>query len=222
MRLFFALVLVSCSNPPAPPEPGVVAAPGPSAEGTPVSPPAEAAAPESKVALPAATPAPGAVPVALVGHGIRLELNPPFQAARLGAFIPDATPDTIVVSWWDVAAEGAGKSGVAGLYNTVVAPGPGVAGDRLIPGTREDRGVITHVLRTVQGGTELRIPDGYRELGGAGRASPGPADAAWKVEFGGQVVEWPPDTMVHSSDPASGPAVTFEKMPRRPWGPWKP
>jgi hypothetical protein len=178
------------------------------------APPAPAPGP-----LPPAEPTPEYPEVYLQGHGISLQLQPPFQVAQMPlAGIEQAA----VISWWDVHEPGAATSGRTGLHNLVLAPGPVPAGQPPFePTTRDDRRGTGHGLRLGPTGTELRIPAPYTALGGAGVLRHGPADARWTIRVGdGPPLEWPDKALAHSGDPATGTPVYFDKMPKRPWGPW--
>jgi len=211
--LLIALLSTGCwSSPPAAtpaPEPS---APSPTPEPV-AEPPAEAPAlPEGR--LPERWE-----PVALIGYGIRLELRPPFQAVRLGNILEGAGADGLVVSWWDTSADGAGKSGDAGLHNLIVVPRSATRADAQISMHLEGDPPVT-VLRMGEGGTELHLPAGYGALGGAGALSAGPTDPEWRLLVRGEIVPLTPGPMLHSTDPATGSPIAFQDRPSRPWGAW--
>lgn len=221
-----ALWLAACGGT----EPAVPPTSPPDAEAAPEEAGTEAAGPEAAApeeAAPAPVPLPdgkvveGVPPVYLVGHGLRIELRPPFQLARMGAAMGEHA-DLVVWSWWDVNAEAAGQHGRVGLYNIsivpsdqTVAPGPPVADTE----TRRDR--TLHLLRFGKGGPFLRFPEGHNALGGMGVAERGPTDPVWRFQVGdGPLLEWADQAMVHSGDPAKGESVRFLMKPEKPWGPW--
>ncbi len=172
--------------------------------------------------LPASTPVPGAPQVALLGYGLRIELQPPFQVARMGKMLGE-DPDMAVWAWWDVNDPMAGKHGRLALYNNGVVPGQTVQPDAPIALTEQGEGTkLRHVLQQGADGTLVRFPQGYNALGGMGVVKPGPADRVWKFQVDdGPLIEWPDGTMAHSADPASGASVSFLTQPEKPWGPWK-
>jgi hypothetical protein len=167
--------------------------------------------------LPAAVPVEGYPVVAVVGFGVRLELNPPFQ----GAIWPEKTMgNRLILSWWDVTAPEAGRSGRGGLHNTSVMPGdmePDATPTRSTTGEGDS---LFHVIEV--GGTVVRFPAGATELGGAVTVKTGPAIEAWKVQVGdGELQEWPDKSMLHSTDPATGAPIAFKMRPAKPFGPWR-
>jgi len=160
----------------------------------------------------------GAAEVAILGFGVRLVVHPPFQAAMLGEQFDDLT---LVVSWWDVLAKGAGVDGRAGLHNTVLKPGVPVADAVPVAGTRGEGRRLLHTLTFGEGGTEVRLPEGFDGLGKALSLGPGPVHPAWRVQVDqDEPLDWPSKTMLHSNDPTTGSPVAFEGRPRKPWGPW--
>ncbi len=174
--------------------------------------------------LPDAVQVEGSPTVAILGYGARFELNPPFQAAdmtprRDGEIIGEGQ---LVISWWDVTAKNAGRSGIVGLHNVVVIPKEGTAeGAEPTPGTYEEGRVFRQTLVLGEGGTEVRFPKGASELGGAVTVKSGPTHPVWKVQVGdAEPVEWPGATMLHSGDPAKDGPIFFDGRPRQPWGPW--
>ena len=178
--------------------------------------PAKPAKPEPppRAPLPPAVPVAGYETVAVVGFGVRLELNPPFQAAIMPMRRDDG--QRLVVSWWDVNAEGAATRGRAGLHNTIILPGDIVPGAKPTPAIDEDDNPILRV-----GGTVVRLPTGASSLGGAMTVLPGPPDEVWRVTVGAAApVDWPERTMLHSEDPATGSSMAFKKRPEKPFGPW--
>lgn len=160
--------------------------------------------------------------VAIVGHGIRFEVNPPFQAARMPGLFDSDSPDLLIVSWWDVGHEAAGRNGRAGLYNVGVVPGD------LLPGTPAIRALSEqgkngeeHLLQVGETGTSIRLPASHSALGGMGTVSIGPAEPEWKVQVGdAEPVAFPDKHFLHSSDPGSGEAILFDPTPRKPFGAW--
>lgn len=158
-------------------------------------------------------------PVALIGHGIRLTLNPPFQAAWMGNMEGEGA---MVVAWWDVGADKAGQMGSAGLYNVSISTAPVPEGEPAIQQTTVvKRGKTLHALQLGETGTLLQLPEGHNALGGMGSVEPGPAHPEWKVQVGsGEPLAWPDRDMLHSWDPADGGPAKFDERPNRPWGPW--
>lgn len=180
-------------------------------------------APEPEPApLPEGAATPGYPTVAIVGFGVRFQLNPPFQAAVMPGQIEAGNDHTMYVSWWDVGAENAGRHGRVGLYNVGVLPKPVPDGENAIQhDVFEHRGGKNHRLRLGDSGTELRLPKGINALGGMGSVSPGPALSEWKVQVGdAEPVAWPEKTLLHSWDPASGSPIHFDAIPKQPYGPW--
>lgn len=221
------LGLTACSGTSAPPasDPTPVAdsspeVPAPVAGADPAEAPAEVVRP-ALTPIPPATPVPEPRDIALVGYGLRIALNPPFQAMRMGAWLGDAGKETVVVSWWDVNAEGAGAIGYAGLYNTTLVPGteqaPGSEFSLTTEDTKESR---KSVLTLGAGGTAVQLQEGHSALGGCGTISQAPYTEGWVVELDGKAVEWPVGPMLHSTDPASGAPFDFLERPQQPWGPW--
>ena len=186
------------------------------------SPPA--APPASAQPLPPGAPLADYPTVALVGFGLRFELNPPFQAARMGGLLEEGNPNVVFVSWWDVNAEGAGQNGRAGLYNVGIVPRALPEGATTYTPVQVERdGKTTTALRIGDTGTELRLPAGINALGGMGTVKVGPNTDDWRIQVGdAEPVEWPDKEMLHSWDPADGGPVHFDKMPQKPHGPWKP
>jgi hypothetical protein len=178
-------------------------------------------APAAPVPLPDGKAVEGVPPVYLVGHGLRIQLHPPFQLARMGAAMGEH-PDLVVWSWWDVNAEAAGKSGRAGLYNVSLVPSDKtVAAGPMVVDTETRRSRTLHLLRFGKGGPFLRLPEGHNALGGMGVAELGPPDPVWRFQVGdGPLLEWEDKLMVHSGDPAKGESVRFLVKPVKPWGPW--
>ena len=198
----------------------------------PASPPVPADPPSQEPAEPPPEPEPAPAgplppgadytgePVALLGHGIRMSLNPPFQAAWMGSLEGEGA---MVVAWWDVDAERAGHSGAAGLYNVSIQSAPVPDGEPTIRTTTvEHRGRTVHALQLGETGTLLQLPEGHNALGGMGSVAPGPAHAEWKVQVGDdEPMSWPEYMMLHSWDPADGGPAKFIKQPTKPWGPWR-
>jgi hypothetical protein len=205
------LLLLAC--PADTPEPVVAPAP-PVTE--PVAEPAPA--PPDPTPLPPGVPWTGE-PIALIGHGIRLTLNPPFQAAWMGSMEGEGS---MVVAWWDVNAERAGVSGAAGLYNVAIHAAPVPEGSPAIRRTTTvHRGQTRYALQLGETGTLLELPEGHDALGGMGTVEPGPADPTWRVQVGdAEPMSWPDRDMLHSWDPADGGPARFIQRPSRPWGPW--
>ena len=168
--------------------------------------------------LPPGVPSTGE-PIALTGHGIRLTLNPPFQAAWMGNLEGEGA---MVVAWWDVAAENAGHSGMAGLYNVSITTAPVPEGEPTMRQTTIlKRDKTLYALQLGETGTLLQLPEGHNALGGMGTVEPGPAHPEWKVQVGdGEPMDWPGREMLHSWDPADGGPAKFDPKPNRPWGPW--
>ncbi len=226
--LLFSLVALSgCGDTgpaPAPTAPAPAAAPAEQSPKTPSTKPSsantatDAAAPTP---LPPGVAAPGAPPIALVGHGLRIALHPPFQLARMGAAMGEHE-DLVVWSWWDVADPMAGKHGRAGLYNVTIVPGSAPpTGAPLAPAVEGEGKKRKHLLRQGTAGPFLRLPTGHDALGGMGAVTAGPADPVWKLQVGdGPLLDWTDPLMVHSGDPAKGEAVRFLARPEQPWGPW--
>lgn len=160
--------------------------------------------------------------VAIVGHGIRFEVNPPFQAARMPGLFDSDSPDLLIISWWDVGHEAAGRNGRAGLYNIGVVPG------ELLPGTptiralsEQGRNGQEHILQVGETGTAIRLPASHSALGGMGSVSVGPAEPEWKVQVGdAEPVAFPDKHFLHSWDPSTGEAIFFDPTPRKPFGAW--
>jgi hypothetical protein len=174
--------------------------------------------------LPPGTATPDFPTVALVGFGLRFELNPPFQAARMAGLLEEGNPHVLFVSWWNVHADGAGQHGRAGLYNVGIVPHALPDGaTTFAPVEIERHGKKTIALRLGTDGTELRLPAGINALGGMGLAKVGPNTDTWKIQVDtAEPVEWPENTMLHSWDPKDGGPLYFDKMPRQPFGPWLP
>lgn len=218
--LTLTLLLAACGTPSPPSAPPAAPEPAASEDASETPAVSEAPAVPERRPLPAAPANPQAVPVALVGYGMRLQLHPPFQAARLDLVEGD-NGDGIVLAWWDVTAPGAGQNGVAGLHNTSILPKVATTA-----GTAPTEAEVEHgkgratAFRFGQDGTEVRLPPYATTLGGVGELSAGPTDPGWFLEYGEERVPWPADTMVHSADPESGAPVSFLKMPQKPWGPW--
>lgn len=217
--LFFVVLGCSGTEAPTDPEPEAAEAPAPPAKAPSkaiVQRPTGEPAAEPKP-LPAAVPMEGYPTVAIVGYGLRLEVNPPFQAALMER--GDEATGRLVVSWWDVNTPGAGVHGRAGLHNTSILPGEVVAGAKPSEPTKgeKDRYEIT------VGGTTIQLPEAASTLGGALAIGKGPADPMWRVQVGdGELQEWPDRAFLHSQDPAEGSAVLFQSRPVRPYGPWVP
>ncbi len=223
----FSLLFLACpADPPAE---------APSAEVTPAAPAEPVVAsveiveprdPDAAPTPPAPdpTPLPDGVPwtgepVALVGYGIRLTLNPPFQAAWMGTVEGEGT---MVASWWDVTADQAGHSGAAGLYNIGIHIAPLPEGTPAIRQTTiVKRGRTYYALQVGETGTMVELPEGHNALGGMGTLSPGPAREEWRVQVGdAEPMVWPDRDMLHSWDPADGGPAKFLQRPSKPWGPW--
>lgn len=210
--MIFSLAL-ACSTAPTPSEPDNAPPAEAETETEPTAPPRE---PEP---LPPGVPSTGPA-VSLVGFGFRLTLNPPFQAAMLGK------DDTMIVSWWDVNADGAGQHGRIGLYNITLVPGAAegsVSEGGFEPVEVERRGAPHTVLRRGAEGPEARLPEHINGLGGMGTLTVGPEQRAWSIEVEGQPsTPWPEgNRMLHSWDPTDGGPFRFQQMPVQPWGPWK-
>jgi hypothetical protein len=175
-----------------------------------------------------ATPLPPGVPaqaprVAIIGHGLRLELNPPFQAMKVGQPVDGSAP-TLVVAWWDVNADGAGGNGRTGLYNVTLVSGQPGTEEPVQAVVVEEGGEKMHVLRRGEGGPALQFPRGVSGLGGMGTLTEGPDTTQWAVQIGDGEAEPFPEgrELLHSWDPATGQAYRFQLQPVQPWGPWKP
>jgi len=226
------LVLAACSGA-ATPEPAPPEAPEAEPSAKAASPaktskaaPKQAASPEAQKPpepLPPGASQAGFPTVALVGFGLRFELNPPFQAARMANMLEEGNEHVLFVSWWDVNAEGAGQHGRAGLYNVGIVPHALPEGaTEYTPVDVERNGKTTIALRLGDTGTELRLPAGISALGGMGVAKVGPNTDSWHIQVGdAEPIEWPDKQMLHSWDPADGGPVYFDKMPRKPFGPWQ-
>ncbi len=160
--------------------------------------------------------------VSIVGFGLRFELNPPFQAARMSGMYQSESEEVLIVSWWDVGHEAAGQHGRLGLYNVGIIPAPKPADAAALRAfTEEGRKGTEHRLQVGETGSIVRLPDNYSALGGMGVISMGPADAEWRVEVGdAPSVAFPRDHFLHSWDPADGGPIHFDKMPRQPYGAW--
>lgn len=227
--LFLALAgCPSPSTPDAPDDPpeadtdaptdGAAVETGASADGAPADDAPDTDAPALQP-LPEAA-AVDAPPIHLVGYGISLRLNPPFQAMRMPNVVEGAPETGTIVSWWDVSAPLAGVRGDAGLHNLqIAAKVPSEAAPPEKSTFTSAKG-NTFVAWQAGDGTQVRLPYGYATLGGFGPIEAGPRTDGWKVKAGDALLDWPPDTMLHSADPASGRPVSFEEVPRRPWGPW--
>lgn len=218
-RLLIALFVGACATPPVTP----AEAPAPAVEAPQAkapSPPENAPAPGP---LPPGQPLADGSPVYLVGYGIRLRLHPPFQGARMPGLLEENNPDVLFVSWWDVNAENAGKDGRSGLFNVGIVPhATPTAAETFTEVEIERDGRPTTTLRLGDSGTELRLPAGYAALGGFGSVTPGPSTPSWSLQVGDDPpIPWPDKTMFHANDPATGSPVSFERVPRKPWGPWK-
>ncbi len=180
--------------------------------------PAEATAAEATAAEVVRAPIPTAphradlAPVVLLGYGMRLELNAPFQAL--------AGPP-LIVSYWDVTAEGSGVDPNAGLHNVRVIPALPSDPEATFSASERvtDRGTQV-VLQLGSDGTEVFLPVGISALGGMGVLSEGPRVSSWTLQSAGRSEPWPEGTMLHASDPATGAPFSFEQRPRKPWGPW--
>jgi hypothetical protein len=160
--------------------------------------------------------------VAILGFGVRLELNPPFQAARMNGMYDSESEEVLIVSWWDVGHEAAGRHGRVGLYNVGILPEAKPAdATELRAFTEEGLKGTEHRLQVGATGSIIRLPDNHSALGGMGTISVGPADAEWRVQVGdAPPVEFPRDHFLHSWDPADGGPIYFDKMPRQPYGAW--
>ena len=184
---------------------------------------AEAEAPPIQTGpLPPGKPMADFPKVAIVGFGIRFELHPPFQAARMNGMYDSESEEVLIVSWWDVGHEAAGRHGRVGLYNVGLIPAPKPADvTELRAFTEDGRKGTEHRLQVGETGTVIRLPDNHSALGGMGVISVGPADAEWRVQVGdAPPVAFPRDHFLHSWDPADGGPLYFDKMPRQPYGAW--
>jgi len=157
--------------------------------------------------------------VAIVGSGVRFELNQPFQVMQTE---PD--PLTLVVAWWDVTAPGAGQHGRVGLYNITLVAGNPAAEGPIGPATYTRFSRVGTALRKGTDGSELRFAKGYNAIGGMGVFSDGPETEGFSIQVGDSPpVPWESDLgLLHSADPAKGPAFYYTKQPVQPWGPWQP
>ena len=182
----------------------------------------EIAAPVKAGSLPPGKPMVDFPTVAIVGHGIRFELNPPFQAARMPGLYASENPDVLVISWWDVGHEAAGRNGRAGLYNVGVIPAEMPRGSpSLLALSEQGEKGIQHRLQVGETGTAVRLPGNHSGLGGMGTLSVGPADPRWRVQVGtAEPVELPDKEFLHSWDPASGHAIHLDRTPQKPFGDW--
>lgn len=220
MRPALLLLLAACTaNPPAPPAEPESA---PSSETDSRAPRADAAPKEaasSAQPLPAGRLPPNAEPVSLAGYGVRIQLRPPFQAARLGSTVQGGGPDSVVWSWWDTTAPKAGQHGDAGLHNIEIVPRPPPKGGATLRTYQRGDPPIT-VIQLGQEGTEIRLPEGFNHLGGAGAVEAGPARLSWTIDSGDASEPIPDGPLLHSTDPAEGAAFAFLRTPKRPWGAW--
>ncbi|TVQ91046.1 MAG: hypothetical protein EA397_11160 [Deltaproteobacteria bacterium] len=166
--------------------------------------------------LPQGRPHPDSVAIQIVGHGLRVTVTPPFQAARMPHLDPEGPEEALVISWWDTTAPNAGLNGDAGLFNVRVVPGPSTEDDTIR--TVFDSGVTK--LRRGETGTEIQLPEDFTSLGGLGQVEPGPTDPDWWVEHDGERVPFPSGQLLHSEDPRAGAPFSFKTVPARPWGAW--
>jgi hypothetical protein len=176
--------------------------------------------------------APGAMPngvampdypkVAIVGFGLRFELNPPFQATRMKGMYRSENDQVLVVSWWDTAHETAGKHGRAGLYNVGIVPADKPDGEPVLRSfTEAGKNGDEHRRQVGETGTVVRFPETYSSLGGMGTVSVGPATKEWKVQVGdAEPVPFPEGEFLHSWDPKDGGPIHFDRRPQQPYGPW--
>lgn len=221
MRPTVLFLLAACTaSPPAPPaEPATVQAPAASdsevrqADAPPVE------EPHPAQPLPAGRLPPNAEPVSLAGYGVRIQLRPPFQAARLGSTVQGGGPDSVVWSWWDTTAPQAGQHGDAGLHNLEIVPRPPPDGGATFRTYQRGDPPIT-VIQLGQEGTEIRLPEGFNHLGGAGAVEPGPDRLSWTIDSGTTSEPIPDGPLLHSTDPSEGAAFAFLRTPKRPWGAW--
>ena len=227
LKYTLPLLLLGCTGQPSPPTARPEATP-PAAEK-----PATAASDDAKpkeakkekkepTIRPATPPPPGPGPHAILqGYGIEVELYPPFQAARIGKWMNREHEDTLMWSWWDTSAPGAGQNGYVGLYNLVIVPGkaqpPGTALQTI---TAEEQGKPVTAYRFGDDGTEVRLAPGVSSLEGIGVLRQGPDQAKWTWKAGEQSKDWPDRQFVHSADPAKGEPLDMDGNPHRPWGPW--
>jgi len=174
--------------------------------------------------LPAGKPMPGFPKVAMVGYGMRLEVNPPFQAARMSGLYGSEDGDVLVVSWWDTSHPDAGKHGRVALYNVGMVPGdPQPEGTAFRPVEETVRDKQVRKVQLGQTGSTLQFPDNHNALGGMGTLTQGPDSKGWAVQVGdAEPVPFPEEqgVMLHSWDPANGGPIHFDKRPQQPWGPW--
>ena len=214
------------SGPAAPPsadaseaaaEPGKPAAPAPKSKAK-----AKAEPPIQTGPLPDGKTVADFPKVAIVGFGLRFELHPPFQAARMNGMYQSESEEVLIVSWWDVGHEAAGRHGRLGLYNVGIIPAAKPADATALRAfTEEGAKGIEHRLQVGETGSIVRLPDNHSALGGMGAISVGPADETWRVQVGdAPPVEFPKDHFLHSWDPADGGPIYFDKMPRQPYGAW--
>lgn len=210
--LLGCLLWTGCATP-EPPPPAEPAAPEPAAAPQPPGDDPDAPVDVPMVPIPAQPLRDDAVPVVLSGYGVRFTLNAPFQAAQMNK--------GVIVSYWDVTAPGAGASDVAGLHNVQLNPAlPSDPEATFTESTRQTNRGDQVLLQLGADGTEIILPAGISALGGMGSVERGPMTEAWTVEAAGNTTAWPDQTMLHSADPASGAAFSFEQRPKKPWGPW--
>jgi len=229
------LLVVACGGPSAPePGPAEVQQGGsdPAASGAvkaptpdvPDAPKVEAAFEAEGVGpLPTGRSVDGFPRVAVQGFGLRLEVNPPFQATRMKGLYGEDDADILVVSWWDVTHPEAGQHGRVGLYNVGLVPGEAQpdAGD-FLPVASVERDRVIRTLRLGTSGSYLRLPDGHNALGGFGTLSKGPAEQKWTVQVGDDppVDFADPGVMLHSWDPSDGGPIHFDTQISKPFGAW--
>ncbi|MFT7521829.1 MAG: hypothetical protein ACI9MC_003981 [Kiritimatiellia bacterium] len=183
----------------------------------------EPKAPKVKTPPRVATPIPAPTgPSATVeGFGLKMELYPPFQAARIGEWMRRDHVETLMWSWWDVTAPASGRSGTVGLYNLVIVPGkPQRPGAELQTFQVEEQGEMVTAFRYGDDGTELRLAPGLTSLEGVGTLNMGSNDTVWTWKSDGKAVPWPDREFVHSADPTSGSLLEMDGRPHQPFGPW--
>jgi len=208
------LALIGCGTA----EPPLEAAPAPVAEPAPEAP----AEPEKKKRPPKEIPTPpdaSLKTMTLSGHGIELEMRPPFQFmyARLAE-----TNDHLIGTWWDVTVEGSGGHVVRGIYSVTIVPGEVAGPDDEIVEIPSEHPRSSAVFRVGEKGTEIRLEAPLANFAQIGAVlKRGPDTQGWNVVDAGEA-EYPKQHMIQSADPASGHTYEFVKKPSRPWGPWPP
>lgn len=202
----------------------------PQSEPAPVAPAPEPAPEPAEPRLVPPPPPDDLQPVAIVGHGLRIRVYPPFQIAIVQDMLGNrpegeqlSADDDLIVSWWNVAEPGVGSfGGRGGLYNNRVMSEPVPDGQPTIIRsrvTREDGREVV-VFRLGETGSWVELSEELADAGGMLTVERGPDDARWAIEAGGTVTPMEARRFVHSADPASGPGFDLSPNPHQPWGRW--